>query len=52
MLAWLNRLVEIAESHSGRFPDAEAQDAVLGVYAEARARYEEIIASARRHWDD
>jgi hypothetical protein len=52
MLSWLDRLDEIAESQSHRFPDADAQNTVLRVYAEARAHYEEIIADAQRYWGD
>lgn len=52
MLSWLDRLDKTAESQPHRFPDADAQKTVLRVYAEARARYEEIIADAKRNWGD
>lgn len=52
MLRWIDRLVEVAESEPGRFPDIEARDTVLTAYAEARIRYEQIIDLAQEHWGD
>jgi len=52
MLSWLDRLEDIAKSQSHRFPDADAQKTVLKAHAEARVRYEEIIAHAKQHWCD
>jgi hypothetical protein len=52
MLSWLDRLDDIANSQSHRFPDTDAQKMVLRAYAEARVRYKEIIANAKQHWGD
>ena len=52
MLRWIDRLAEVAASQPGRFPDADAQQAVLATYAEARTRYEQCVADAQLHWGD
>lgn len=52
MCVWIDRLADIARTQSDRFPDEEARDGVLRTYAEARARYEAIIAGAQRHWGE
>lgn len=52
MCVWIDRLTNIAETQPDRFPDEEARGGVLATYAEARARYEEIIAEAQQHWSD
>jgi len=52
MCVWIDRLADIAKTQSDRFPDEEARDGGLQTYAEARARYEKIIADAQRHWGD
>ena len=52
MLRWIDRLVDVAESLPERFPDAEAQRAVLANYDEARDRYEQIVEVAQREWGD
>lgn len=46
MLRWIDRLAEIANSHSDHFPDDDARQSVLSVYSEARSRYEHIIDTA------
>ncbi|MEZ6063447.1 MAG: CehA/McbA family metallohydrolase [Planctomycetaceae bacterium] len=52
MLRWIERLAEIAMSGGDRFPDTDTRDAVLATYAEASARYGQIIDSATEHWGD
>lgn len=52
MLRWIDHLAESAKSDPKRFPDADARNSVLGIYAEASARYEKIIEDARKHWAD
>lgn len=52
MLGWLDRLVEIAESQPNRFPDSDAQRAVLTSYSLARSRYQRIVNDAQENWGD
>lgn len=52
LLRWVDKLATIANSHPGRFPDVQAQQTVLAIYAEARARYEQIIETAQQNWGD
>jgi hypothetical protein len=52
MLRWIDRLSAIATSHTDHFPDEDARQAVLSIYSEARARYEEIIEIAETAWGD
>ena len=52
MLRWIDHLAAIAKSQPDRFPDADAQQAVLAIYGEARSRYEQIIKEAQHYWDD
>ena len=47
MLRWISRLEDIAKANPDRFPDADAQSAVLTNYAEARSMYESIIEEGR-----
>ncbi|MCP4784613.1 MAG: CehA/McbA family metallohydrolase [Fuerstiella sp.] len=47
MLRWVDRLAAIAKSHPDHFPDTETQQATLAIYAEASARYEQIIEQAK-----
>ena len=52
MLQWIDRLVEVAKSGTERFPDEKARNAVLTTYAQAQARYEQIIKTAQQTWGD
>jgi TolB protein len=52
MIRWIDHLAAIASGQPDRFPDAQAQNAVLATYAAARSRYEQIALEAQRHWGD
>jgi hypothetical protein len=52
MLRWLQQLASIAKQQPDRFPDTEAQQSVLSVYAEAHTRYTQIMHAAQQHWGD
>jgi hypothetical protein len=52
MLRWLEQLASIAKQQPDRFPDADAQQAVLSIYAEAHSRYTQIMHAAAQHWGD
>jgi hypothetical protein len=52
MLRWIHVLTDIARSQPDRFPTSAARADVLTTYAEARAKYEQIIMEAKRHWGD
>jgi hypothetical protein len=52
MLRWLEQLASIAKQQPDRFPDADAQQAVLSIYAEAHVRYTQIMHAAQQHWGD
>ncbi len=52
MLRWVDHLAAIAKSHPEHFPDTETKQATLTIYAEARARYEQVIEQAIQNWGD
>ncbi|PHS15252.1 MAG: hypothetical protein COA78_05295 [Blastopirellula sp.] len=52
MLRWVDQLEAFAKSEPNRFPDTQAQQAVLDIYKEARLRYEQIINDAQLHWNE
>jgi hypothetical protein len=52
MVRWIDHLAAIAKSQPGRFPDADARQSVLAIYAEARSRYGAIIEDAQQNWGD
>ena len=52
MLRWIDHLAAIANSQPDHFPGDDAQQSVLGIYSEARSRYEEIIDVAHQNWGD
>lgn len=53
MLRWIQRLEEIANLPD-RFPNEDARRGVLEIYAEARLRYEEVLAASAQtlKWKD
>lgn len=52
MLRWIDQLAAIAQSHTDHFPDDDARQSVLSIYAEARGRYEDVIETAEQEWGD
>ena len=52
MLRWIDQLATIANTHTDHFPDDQARQATLAIYAEAHAKYEQVMQQAQLHWGD
>ena len=51
MLRWIAHLRMIADHTADHFPDQAAREQVMGIYASAEARYEQIVQDAQTHWE-
>ena len=52
MLQWIDQMAAIAKTQADHFPDDQARRATLEIYAEARAKYEQVLQHAELHWGD